>query len=62
MTAFNLVRRGALAVALAAALATGAPSAGSAGELDLEAINTMDQTTFVETFGGIFEKSPWVAE
>jgi 2-oxo-4-hydroxy-4-carboxy-5-ureidoimidazoline decarboxylase len=62
MTAFNLVRRGALAAAPAVALATGATSAGSAGELDLETINAMDQATFVETFGGIFENSPWVAE
>jgi 2-oxo-4-hydroxy-4-carboxy-5-ureidoimidazoline decarboxylase len=61
MTAFNLIRRGALAAALAAALATGAAPV-SAGELDLETINAMDQATFVETFGDIFENSPWVAE
>jgi 2-oxo-4-hydroxy-4-carboxy-5-ureidoimidazoline decarboxylase len=62
MTAFSLVRRGALAAALAAVLATVAPSASLADELSLEAINAMDQATFVEVFGDIFENSPWVAE
>ena len=62
MTTFSLFRRGALAAALAAALATMTPSASSADELTLEAINAMDQATFVETFGDIFENSPWVAE
>ena len=28
----------------------------------MEAINRMDQAAFTEAFGGIFEKSPWVAE
>lgn len=62
MTAFSLIRRGMLAAALAGALATVAPSASLADALDLEAINAMDQATFVETFGDIFENSPWVAE
>ena len=61
MTAFRLARRGLLATALAAALATGLPIGARAAELDIETINAMDQATFVETFGGIFEKSPWVA-
>src|ERR1700760_3074417 len=33
-----------------------------AAEPDMAAINAMDQATFVAKFGGIFEKSPWVAE
>jgi 2-oxo-4-hydroxy-4-carboxy-5-ureidoimidazoline decarboxylase len=31
-------------------------------EPDWNAINSMDRAAFVEKFGGIFEKSPWVAE
>lgn len=45
---------------LAAALAVASPSA--AAEVDMAAINAMEQPKFVETFGGIFEHSPWVAE
>ncbi|HEY0203243.1 MAG TPA: 2-oxo-4-hydroxy-4-carboxy-5-ureidoimidazoline decarboxylase [Acetobacteraceae bacterium] len=30
--------------------------------MDMAAINAMDQAAFVAKFGGIFEKSPWVAE
>lgn len=33
-----------------------------AGEPDMAGINGMDRAAFVEKFGGIFEKSPWVAE
>jgi 2-oxo-4-hydroxy-4-carboxy-5-ureidoimidazoline decarboxylase len=33
-----------------------------AAEPDWTAINSMDRAAFVEKFGGIFEKSPWVAE
>jgi OHCU decarboxylase len=33
-----------------------------AQEIDMTSINAMDQAAFVEKFGGIFEKSPWVAE
>jgi 2-oxo-4-hydroxy-4-carboxy-5-ureidoimidazoline decarboxylase len=33
-----------------------------AAEPDWNAINSMDRAAFVEKFGGIFEKSPWVAE
>lgn len=36
--------------------------AARAAEVDMAAINAMDQAKFVETFGGIFEHSPWVAE
>jgi hypothetical protein len=28
----------------------------------MNAINGMDRVAFVQKFGGIFEKSPWVAE
>jgi 2-oxo-4-hydroxy-4-carboxy-5-ureidoimidazoline decarboxylase len=38
-------------------------SAGAqAAEPDWGAINRMDRAAFVEKFGGVFEKSPWVAE
>jgi 2-oxo-4-hydroxy-4-carboxy-5-ureidoimidazoline decarboxylase len=37
-------------------------TAVAAAELDMNAINGMDRTAFVQKFGGIFEKSPWVAE
>lgn len=33
-----------------------------AAALDFDTINKMDKATFVQEFGGIFEKSPWVAE
>ena len=59
-------RRNALAagVALAAALAFGASATtrAYAAELDLDAVNKMDRAAFTEALGGIFEKSPWVAE
>ena len=34
----------------------------AAAEPDMNAINAMDRAAFVQKFGGIFEKSPWVAE
>jgi 2-oxo-4-hydroxy-4-carboxy-5-ureidoimidazoline decarboxylase len=36
--------------------------AASAAEPDMGTINAMDRDAFVGKFGGIFEKSPWVAE
>jgi 2-oxo-4-hydroxy-4-carboxy-5-ureidoimidazoline decarboxylase len=33
-----------------------------AGPVDMAPINAMDRAGFVVKFGGIFEKSPWVAE
>jgi 2-oxo-4-hydroxy-4-carboxy-5-ureidoimidazoline decarboxylase len=33
-----------------------------AAEPDMTTINAMDRAAFVAKFGGIFEKSPWVAE
>jgi 2-oxo-4-hydroxy-4-carboxy-5-ureidoimidazoline decarboxylase len=33
-----------------------------AGPADMAAINAMDRAAFVQKFGAIFEKSPWVAE
>ncbi|HRO11240.1 2-oxo-4-hydroxy-4-carboxy-5-ureidoimidazoline decarboxylase [Amaricoccus sp.] len=64
MTSTRPTRRALLAaMALAATLVTaGLPTGARADELSLETINAMDQASFVETFGGIFEKSPWVAE
>lgn len=57
-----LARRGFLTAAAFAAAVVVAPSMPFAAPMDLAAINAMDQATFVKTFGGIFEKSPWVAE
>jgi 2-oxo-4-hydroxy-4-carboxy-5-ureidoimidazoline decarboxylase len=37
-------------------------AAVAAAEPDMNAINSMDRAAFVQKFGGIFEKSPWVAE
>jgi 2-oxo-4-hydroxy-4-carboxy-5-ureidoimidazoline decarboxylase len=37
-------------------------AAVAAAEPDMNAINAMDRAAFVQKFGGIFEKSPWVAE
>ena len=37
-------------------------AAEAAAEPDMNAINSMDRGAFVQKFGGIFEKSPWVAE
>jgi 2-oxo-4-hydroxy-4-carboxy-5-ureidoimidazoline decarboxylase len=51
----------ALAAALAFALTAVTPRADAA-ELDVEAVNKMDHAAFTEALGGIFEKSPWVAE
>ena len=36
--------------------------AAIAGPADMAPINAMDRAAFVQKFGGIFEKSPWVAE
>jgi 2-oxo-4-hydroxy-4-carboxy-5-ureidoimidazoline decarboxylase len=61
-------RRNALVsgIGLAAALVLGALTAPStrahAAELGLDAVNKMDHAAFTEALGGIFEKSPWVAE
>lgn len=51
-------------LALIASLAlAGAPANRAlAAELDLATVNKMDQAAFTEALGGIFEKSPWVAE
>lgn len=38
------------------------PSQAYAAELEVEAVNKMDQAAFTEALGGIFENSPWVAE
>jgi 2-oxo-4-hydroxy-4-carboxy-5-ureidoimidazoline decarboxylase len=34
----------------------------AAAEPDMNLVNSMDRAAFVQKFGGIFEKSPWVAE
>jgi 2-oxo-4-hydroxy-4-carboxy-5-ureidoimidazoline decarboxylase len=48
------------AIVLALTMGTALSTAG--GAADMAGINTMDRAAFVEKFGGIFEKSPWVAE
>jgi 2-oxo-4-hydroxy-4-carboxy-5-ureidoimidazoline decarboxylase len=47
---------------LVCALLLGPPTAAIAGAPDMTSINAMDREAFVQKFGGIFEKSPWVAE
>ena len=50
------------ACALLVGLLVATPQALHAAAADFDAINRMDKTVFVQEFGGIFEKSPWVAE
>ena len=49
------------ALALLAGLAAIAPAAVAA-DPDMNGINGLDRAAFVQKFGGIFEKSPWVAD
>jgi OHCU decarboxylase len=55
-------RLGNAALALVAGAMLCGFAAVAAAEPDINAINAMDRTAFVQKFGGIFEKSPWVAE
>ena len=43
-------------------LLLGSPAMAASADPDMGAINGMDRAAFVQKFGGIFEKSPWVAE
>ena len=43
-------------------LLLGSPAMAASADPDMGAINGMDRPAFVQKFGGIFEKSPWVAE
>ena len=56
------LRVGYASLVLLAGLCLGAPRVAVAADPDMAAINGMDQAAFVQKFGGIFEKSPWVAE
>lgn len=47
---------------LALVLGSAAIAEAVAGPAEMASINAMDRTAFVRKFGGIFEKSPWVAE
>ena len=47
---------------LLAGLILGGPARAASADPDMGAINGMDRAAFVQKFGGIFEKSPWVAE
>jgi 2-oxo-4-hydroxy-4-carboxy-5-ureidoimidazoline decarboxylase len=53
-----------LAVSFAFALLLGPVMTANAvaGPVDMAPINAMDRTAFVLKFGGIFEKTPWIAE
>jgi len=55
-------RNAALAVVAGTVSGVSAIAFAIAGEPDMNAINSMDRGAFVQKFGGIFEKSPWVAE
>jgi 2-oxo-4-hydroxy-4-carboxy-5-ureidoimidazoline decarboxylase len=56
----NMISRLSFVVSLAGALLLG--PVATAGPADMAPINAMDLAAFVVKFGGIFEKSPWVAE
>jgi 2-oxo-4-hydroxy-4-carboxy-5-ureidoimidazoline decarboxylase len=56
----NHLQRAALTLTVAAILSV--PIALRAAEPDMTAINALGRPAFVAKFGGIFEKSPWVAE
>jgi 2-oxo-4-hydroxy-4-carboxy-5-ureidoimidazoline decarboxylase len=62
MDANRVNRRDFLAAGLSLAVAAAWPLRAGAAAPDMDAINKMDQQTFVKEFGPIFEKSPWVAE
>jgi 2-oxo-4-hydroxy-4-carboxy-5-ureidoimidazoline decarboxylase len=55
-------RLGNAALALVAGTMLCGYAAVAAAEPDMNAVNAMDRAAFVQKFGGIFEKSPWVAE
>jgi 2-oxo-4-hydroxy-4-carboxy-5-ureidoimidazoline decarboxylase len=55
-------RLGNAALALVAGAMLSGFAAQAAAEPDMNAVNAMDRAAFVQKFGGIFEKSPWVAE
>jgi 2-oxo-4-hydroxy-4-carboxy-5-ureidoimidazoline decarboxylase len=59
-----MIARSRLLAPLVFALLFGSVLATSAvaGPVDMTPINAMDRAAFVVKFGGIFEKSPWVAE
>jgi 2-oxo-4-hydroxy-4-carboxy-5-ureidoimidazoline decarboxylase len=57
---FMTIRTIALAAIVAVSLMTA--TSARADDSRVAAINSMDRAAFVQKFGGIFEKSPWVAE
>jgi 2-oxo-4-hydroxy-4-carboxy-5-ureidoimidazoline decarboxylase len=59
---YSRVRNTALSVIAGAIFGASIASIASAADPDMAVINNMDRTAFVQKFGGIFEKSPWVAE
>jgi 2-oxo-4-hydroxy-4-carboxy-5-ureidoimidazoline decarboxylase len=57
------IRKAIAAFAMFGALLVGAWVAPALADgVDMAPINAMDKAAFVQKFGGIFEKSPWVAE
>jgi 2-oxo-4-hydroxy-4-carboxy-5-ureidoimidazoline decarboxylase len=59
---FSRFRNTALALTAAVIFGTRLIAVAPAAEPEMGAINSMDRAAFVQKFGGIFEKSPWVAE
>ena len=57
-----LARLGCASLVLIAGLLLGVHAGLAAVDTDMGPINSMDRAAFVQKFGGIFEKSPWVAE
>ena len=57
-----LARLGCGSLVLIAGLLLGVHAGLAAVDTDMGPINSMDRAAFVQKFGGIFEKSPWVAE
>jgi 2-oxo-4-hydroxy-4-carboxy-5-ureidoimidazoline decarboxylase len=55
-------RPGRASILLIAGFLLGMANIAAAATVDMGPINSMDQAVFVQKFGGIFEKSPWVAE
>jgi 2-oxo-4-hydroxy-4-carboxy-5-ureidoimidazoline decarboxylase len=50
------------ALSLAAGVMLFATVLPASADPDMNVVNSMDRAAFVQKFGGIFEKSPWVAE
>ncbi|WP_428492709.1 2-oxo-4-hydroxy-4-carboxy-5-ureidoimidazoline decarboxylase [Rhodopila sp.] len=56
------LRHAATGFAMIVAILTGPALTAHAQDIDMASINAMDRPSFVQKFGGIFERSPWVAD